>query len=65
MRQEEEKSIADRLETGEAREQLGYLHIPAIPYWRCRQIMTRPDFLEGVLLFYVRYNGANSLLWRG
>ncbi|KZS87204.1 hypothetical protein SISNIDRAFT_419955 [Sistotremastrum niveocremeum HHB9708] len=22
------------------------LPLPAIPYWRCRQIMTRPDFLE-------------------
>jgi len=22
--------------------------LPAIPYWRCRQIMTRPDFLEGL-----------------
>jgi len=43
MRQEEEKSRAERLENGE---QLGFLHVPAIPYWRCRQIMTRPDFLE-------------------
>jgi len=55
MRQEEEKSRAERLENGETREQLGFLHVPAIPYWRCRQIMTRPDFLEGVLLVDIQY----------
>ena len=49
MRQEDEKSRAKRLENGETREQLGHLPVPAIPYWRCRQIMTRPDFLEGML----------------
>jgi len=44
--QEAEKSRAERLKNGETQEQLRHLHMPSIPYWRCRQIMTRPDFLK-------------------
>ncbi|KAF8583825.1 hypothetical protein K439DRAFT_1634041 [Ramaria rubella] len=45
QKEERDKAIACAgLSAGEAEE----LPLPAIPYWKCRQIMTRPDFLEGL-----------------
>jgi len=53
MRQEQEKARDEEqkipnLTQGDLNwQQAGDLSMPAIPYWRCRQIMTRPDFLDG------------------
>ena len=45
MQQEAEKERdATRTKGGTVPE----LELPSIPYWQCRVIMTRPDFLEGV-----------------
>ncbi|KAH9485518.1 hypothetical protein JR316_0002426 [Psilocybe cubensis] len=38
-----EEQIAAREEAGESTDNLP---LPSIPYWRCRQIMTRADFME-------------------
>ncbi|KIJ51319.1 hypothetical protein M422DRAFT_65324 [Sphaerobolus stellatus SS14] len=47
LEQEEEKQKA--LEAGEiTAEDAAELVLPAIPYYKCRQIMTRPDFLEAL-----------------
>ncbi|TFK51099.1 hypothetical protein OE88DRAFT_1630656 [Heliocybe sulcata] len=45
LRQEQEKLRERQLTAGE---QVDELKLPAIPYWRCREIMTRPDFIEGL-----------------
>ena len=44
MQQEAEKERDAAIAKGETVPELG---LPSIPYWRCRVIMTRPDFLEG------------------
>jgi len=36
----------EQLATLEDGETAGELPLPSIPYWRCRQIMTRADFME-------------------
>ncbi|KAF8967970.1 hypothetical protein BDZ97DRAFT_1655931 [Flammula alnicola] len=41
LRQEQEAALT---EAGKSADE--ELPLPEIPYWRCRQIMTRPDFLE-------------------
>ncbi|KAF8342634.1 uncharacterized protein EI90DRAFT_3149750 [Cantharellus anzutake] len=46
MRKEEEERREELLRQGMTEEELGELELPKIPYWRCRQIMTRADFLE-------------------
>ena len=40
---------------------LSELPLPALPYWRCRQIMTRPDFLEGMPLLCSHVHLLTSL----
>ena len=42
MQQEAEKECEANGEAAVAE-----LALPSIPYWRCRVIMTRPDFLQG------------------
>ncbi|KZP27612.1 hypothetical protein FIBSPDRAFT_948523 [Athelia psychrophila] len=47
LEQEEEHRARKGEDAEEASEDdYALLPIPSIPYWRCRQIMTRPDFLE-------------------
>ncbi|KAF8320502.1 hypothetical protein DL93DRAFT_2052955 [Clavulina sp. PMI_390] len=46
IRQEDEAARNEQLANGATPEEIGELPVPTIPYWRCRQIMTRPDFLE-------------------
>lgn len=47
MRQQEEQEIKDAIAAGEKTiEDLENIGLPRIPYYKCRQIMTRPDFLE-------------------
>ncbi|KAI0941691.1 hypothetical protein AcW1_003509 [Taiwanofungus camphoratus] len=47
QRREDERQRAGLVASGEiARDDLRELPLPKIPYYRCRQIMTRPDFLE-------------------
>ncbi|EMD33137.1 hypothetical protein CERSUDRAFT_87468 [Gelatoporia subvermispora B] len=47
MRQEDERIRDERIASGElSPDALDELPLPKIPYYRCRQIMTRPDFLE-------------------
>ena len=45
MQQEAEKECEANGEAAVAE-----LALPSIPYWRCRVIMTRPDFLQGTSL---------------
>ncbi|OCH86078.1 hypothetical protein OBBRIDRAFT_761900 [Obba rivulosa] len=47
MRQEDESRREERIASGElSPDNMEELPLPKIPYYRCRQIMTRPDFLE-------------------
>ncbi|KAF8891783.1 hypothetical protein BD779DRAFT_1670742 [Infundibulicybe gibba] len=48
VRQEQEEEKAKEIEAGVKREggNEDELPLPVIPYWKCRQIMTRADFLE-------------------
>ncbi|KAK7691757.1 hypothetical protein QCA50_005158 [Cerrena zonata] len=47
MRQADEQRIRDGIAVGiHTQEDLENLPLPKIPYYQCRQIMTRPDFLE-------------------
>jgi len=49
MRQEKVHEIEEQIAAGEKPpEALTDLPLPKIPYYRCRQIMTRPDFLEAL-----------------
>lgn len=47
LRQQAEKERDELIATGASAEDLEERQMPSIPYWRCRQIMTRTDFLEG------------------
>jgi len=44
MHQEAEQERDGAIANGEPVHEIG---LPSIPYWQCRVIMTRPDFLEG------------------
>ncbi len=44
MQQGAEKERDAAIAKGETVPEVG---LPSIPYWQCRVIMTRPDFLEG------------------
>jgi len=46
MRQEQEKEREEVKSCKDGKDKLPELPMPFIPYWKCRQIMTRPDFLE-------------------
>jgi hypothetical protein len=47
MRKEQEKEVEEALEKGlMSAADVKDLPMPAIPYWKCRQLMTRADFLE-------------------
>jgi len=47
MRQEQEREVRSGIDAGtKVYEDLENLELPKIPYYRCRQIMTRTDFLE-------------------
>ncbi|THH01333.1 hypothetical protein EW026_g1355 [Hermanssonia centrifuga] len=47
MRQEQEREVQEQIAAGEKPSTaLQNLPLPVLPYYRCRQIMTRPDFLE-------------------
>lgn len=47
MRQEQEKEVRSGMDAGtKTYDDLENLDLPKIPYYRCRQIMTRTDFLE-------------------
>ncbi|TFL07147.1 hypothetical protein BDV98DRAFT_497594, partial [Pterulicium gracile] len=47
IRAEQEKERAEAIESGLlSAEEAHMLPMPAIPYWMCRQLMTRADFLE-------------------
>ncbi|THH33035.1 hypothetical protein EUX98_g1147 [Antrodiella citrinella] len=47
MRQEQEREMNEKIAANEKTlEDLENLPLPRIPYYRCRQIMTRTDFLE-------------------
>ena len=48
MHQKAEKEREVAVANGETVPELA---LPSIPYWRCRIIMTRPDFLQGALAF--------------
>ena len=49
MQQEAERERDAAIAKGETVPELG---LPSIPYWRCRVIMTRPDFLEGAYCWH-------------
>ena len=57
MQQEAEAERDAAMANGES---VPELRLPIIPYWRCRVIMTRPDFLEGVSRCVV---APTSLFW--
>ncbi|KAI0079276.1 hypothetical protein K474DRAFT_1673490 [Panus rudis PR-1116 ss-1] len=47
LRQEQEREVQEAIAAGgKTDEDLNDLPLPKIPYYKCRQIMTRPDFLE-------------------
>ncbi|KIK67504.1 hypothetical protein GYMLUDRAFT_37647 [Collybiopsis luxurians FD-317 M1] len=48
MRQDQEKERDEAIQAGKfgIDQDLSGLPMPSIPYWQCRQIMTRADFLE-------------------
>ncbi|KAF7351153.1 hypothetical protein MSAN_01678000 [Mycena sanguinolenta] len=46
LRKEQERIRDEEIAAGERDKTDTELPLPKIPYWRCRQIMTRPDFLE-------------------
>jgi len=46
MRQEQEKEREEVKSCKDGKDKLPELPMPFIPYWKCRQIMTRHDFLE-------------------
>ncbi|TCD64562.1 hypothetical protein EIP91_003920 [Steccherinum ochraceum] len=47
MRHEQEREVLEKIAAGEKTEyDLENLPLPKIPYYKCRQIMTRTDFLE-------------------
>ncbi|KAJ7772141.1 hypothetical protein DFH07DRAFT_803875 [Mycena maculata] len=46
LRKEQERIRDEAIATGQLNEKDVELSLPTIPYWKCRQIMTRPDFLE-------------------
>ncbi|KAF8178615.1 hypothetical protein K438DRAFT_1844104 [Mycena galopus ATCC 62051] len=46
LRKEQERVRDEAIAAGELDKSDTELPLPKIPYWRCRQIMTRPDFLE-------------------
>jgi len=46
MRQEQEHVRDEAIRSGQLDKSAVDLPLPVIPYWRCRQIMTRADFLE-------------------
>jgi len=51
MQQEAEKEREVAIANGETAPELA---LPSIPYWRCRVVMTRPDFLQGMSLTHAR-----------
>ncbi|KAJ7668631.1 hypothetical protein DFH06DRAFT_203964 [Mycena polygramma] len=46
LRKEQERVRDEAIAAGQLDKDDVELPLPSIPYWRCRQIMTRPDFLE-------------------
>ncbi|KAF7799914.1 hypothetical protein EIP86_011157 [Pleurotus ostreatoroseus] len=49
IRQEQEEAVREKIEAGEmSPTALAALPLPELPYYRCRQVMTRPDFLEAL-----------------
>ncbi|KAJ7244139.1 hypothetical protein B0H12DRAFT_1203639 [Mycena haematopus] len=46
LRKEQERVRDEAIAAGQLDQNDTELPLPTIPYWRCRQIMTRPDFLE-------------------
>ncbi|KAF9031203.1 hypothetical protein BDZ89DRAFT_1091397 [Hymenopellis radicata] len=49
MRQEQERDLLESLKAGgniDGPKSIAELPLPVIPYWKCRQLMTRADFLE-------------------
>ncbi|KAJ6495778.1 hypothetical protein C8R47DRAFT_1116367 [Mycena vitilis] len=46
LRKEQERVRDEAIAAGTLDKDDAELPLPSIPYWRCRQIMTRPDFLE-------------------
>ncbi|KAJ6497700.1 hypothetical protein C8R45DRAFT_983901 [Mycena sanguinolenta] len=46
LHKEQERVRDEAIAAGERDKTDTELPLPKIPYWRCRQIMTRPDFLE-------------------
>jgi len=56
--QEAEKEREAAIANGETAAELA---LPSIPYWRCRIIMTRPDFLQGTSTLRLALSGFE---WR-
>jgi len=49
IREEQERIRDEAISSGALdKDATPELPLPAIPYWKCRQIMTRPDFLEAL-----------------
>jgi hypothetical protein len=48
QRIELEKKRDEAIEAGASTKEWAELPLPRIPYWKCRQIMTRTDFIEGL-----------------
>ncbi|KAJ7502952.1 hypothetical protein B0H11DRAFT_612319 [Mycena galericulata] len=46
LRKEQERVRDEAISTGQLDQKDVELPLPTIPYWKCRQIMTRADFLE-------------------
>ena len=44
---ENEKARDEAVAAGDLAAARTELPLPSIPYWKCRQIMTRTDFIEG------------------
>ncbi|PFH52126.1 hypothetical protein AMATHDRAFT_140883 [Amanita thiersii Skay4041] len=54
LRQEQVKERNEAIEAGTLDTTNNELPLPTLPYWKCRQIMTRADFMEGIVELNVR-----------